>query len=83
MKRFDYYLHKSGGYAFDYFGGIGPPYQVNILWFYFMKILGYKATRVVRGASRKRVYIRACLNMQISRRSWKMQQVLLEKFERI
>jgi hypothetical protein len=82
MKR-DYYLHKSGGYAFDYWGGIGKPYQVNKVWFYFMKLMGYKATHVVKGASLRRIYIRAYLNTGFSRRSWKMQQLLMETYDEV
>jgi hypothetical protein len=79
MKARDYYLHKSGGFAFDYFGGFGRPYQVKIFCFYFIKLLGYKATRVVRGASIKRVYIRATLAIGAHRHSWAMEKVLQEK----
>ena len=73
--KYDYYLHRSGGKVFDYFGGIGRPYQVNVLWFYFMDRMGYKATRVVKGASIKRVYIRATLARGVNRNSFKMQKI--------
>ena len=72
MKRYDYYLHRSGGYAFDHFGGIGTPFQVSFLRFYLWKWMGYRATRVIKGASLRRVYIRATIKQGAHRHSMKM-----------
>lgn len=81
--RYDFYLHRSGGKVFDYFGGVGTPYQVHWLWWYIMKWAGYKATRVQAGAPLKRVYIRATLAAGAHRRSYKMEEILKEKYDKI
>lgn len=72
MKRWDYYLHRSGGRAFDYFGGIGQPFKVCFLRWFFYMIFGFRATRVPKGAPISRVYIRAGLKQGAHRHSYKM-----------
>lgn len=74
MKR-DYYLHRSGGRKFDYFGGIGTPFRVSFLRYIVMKALKYKATSVPHGTPLVRVIIRAALKAGAHRRSWKVQQI--------
>ena len=69
MRRFDYYLHCSGGFAFDYFGGIGTPFRVSVFRAYLYKWAGYRMTRVPRGASLTRVMVRAALKSGAHRRS--------------
>lgn len=61
MKKYDYYLHRSGGRAFDYFGFIGTPFQVSMIRWYIFKLFGYRATRVPRGSSVRRVMVRATI----------------------
>ena len=73
--RYDYYLHRTGGFAFDYWGGIGRPYIVNVLWWYFMRLIGYKATRVQANAPLRRVYIRASLFSGAHRHSHTMDKM--------
>lgn len=75
-RRYDYYLHRSGGKVFDYFGGIGTPFRVSLLRWWLFKLTGYKATRVTRGADLRRVYIRATLAAGAHRNSYKMEKVL-------
>jgi hypothetical protein len=74
IKLYDYYLHRSGGRAFDYFGGIGTPFKVSMLRFYLWKWLGFRATRVVKNSSLRRVVIRATLHGGAHRHSIKMQE---------
>jgi len=74
MKRYDYYLHRSGGVAFDYFGGIGTPFKVSFIRFYLYKLLGYRNTKVLRGASIRRVMIRANLERGAHRHSISMEE---------
>lgn len=81
--RYDYYLHRSGGRVFDYFGGIGRPYRVNVLWWWVMKLAGYKATKVPVFAPIRRVYIRATLAQGAHRRSYKMEKILKEIYDEV
>ena len=72
MKKYDYYLHRSGGRVFDYFGGIGTPFKVSLLRFYLFKWAGFRATRVLKGAPLSRVLIRATIRCGAHRHSYKM-----------
>lgn len=84
LRRYhDYYLHRSGGKVFDYFGGIGTPFRVSILRAAIAKALGYKVTRVVKGAPQRRVYIRATLNKGAHRTSYAMQKILDEIYDEV
>lgn len=74
MRRYDYYLHCSGGRAFDYFGGVGEPFRVSALRFYLFKLAGYRATKVRAGAPLHRVMVRAALKSGAHRHSWKVQE---------
>jgi len=69
MKR-DYYMHRSGGYAFDHGGNIGTPFKVSMLRACINDLCGYCVTSVPKGASIKRVYIRAALTRGAHRKSW-------------
>lgn len=73
LKHYDYYLHRSGGRAFDYFGGVGKPYRVNIFHAYLFKLLGYCMTRVQRGSDIRRVMTRAILQRGAHRHSYAME----------
>lgn len=74
--RYDYYLHRSGGRVFDYFGGIGLPYKVGCIRAGVMKVLGYSVTRVPRRiTSLQRIYLRAALTRGAHRRSFKVEQI--------
>lgn len=75
--RYDYYLHKSGGYAFDYFGGIGRPYKVSFLRACIAKVLKYHVTTYPKGrpVSQKSLYTRAALHRDISRKCYFMKQL--------
>ena len=81
--RYDYYLHRAGGFLFDYWGGIGQPYRVHVLWWYIMRAAGYKATRVPAFAPIKRVYIRATLAQGAHRNSYKMEKILKEIYDEV
>ena len=83
--KYDYYLHKSGGYAFDYFGGIGRPYKVNIITVLLAKILKYEITPVPKGRpyNERSVYTRATLCRGISRRSYFMKRIREGIYDRI
>lgn len=72
--RHDYYLHRSGGRVFDYFGGIGTPFKVSCLRAWLYKIMGYRMTRVRRGASVLQVMTRATLLGGAGRHSYKMKE---------
>ena len=76
MHKYDYYLHHSGGRAFDYFGGIGTPFKVSLLRFYLYRLLGYRTTRTQRGASLRRLYIRAALQGGAHRHSYNISEIL-------
>lgn len=81
--KYDYYLHRSGGYAFDYFGGIGKPFKVS--WFKALvaKLLKREVTPCPVGCSEHRVYVRAVLKRGISRRSYFMSQIKKGIYDRI
>lgn len=82
MTKYDYYLHRSGGRVFDSFGGIGRPYRVSWLWFKFAVLIGYRGTRVQKGASLTRVYIRAALKTA-HRHSIRLQYMKLGRWDEI
>lgn len=81
MKR-DYYMHRSGGYAFYYFGNIGTPFKVSMFRACINGLCGYCVTRVPRGASIKRVYIRAALTRGAHRMSWLVGEMKKVNYER-
>jgi len=74
MRQYDYYLHQSGGRAFDYFGGVGVPFKVSVLRFFLCKLAGYRVTRVRAGAPLYRVMVRAALKSGAHRHSWKVKE---------
>ena len=45
MKN-NYYIHRSLGFVRDYFGEPGPLVQTNIIFYYVMKILGYRTSKL-------------------------------------
>jgi hypothetical protein len=79
--KYDYYLHRSGGRVFDYWGGIGTPFRVSILRAYISKVLGYKMTRVCARVGVRRVYIRATLASGAHRNSYKMDKIKNGKYD--
>ena len=74
--NYDYYLHKSGGKVFDYFNCVGTPFRVSYLRWLLFRLFKFRATRVQRGASLKRVYIRATLQAGAHRTSYNMKETL-------
>ena len=68
-------MHRSGGKVFDYFGGIGTPFEVKAITGIIMKICGYKVTKVPAHYSEKQIMIRAALNGGAHRRSYKVEQI--------
>jgi len=74
--KYDYYLHRSGGRVFDYFGGIGTPFKVGIIRFYLWKWMRFRATKIRKGSSLKRVMIRATLKQGSHRHSWNIENLL-------
>jgi len=75
MGRYDYYRHLSGGFAFDYFGGVGKPEKISFSHYVLLKLLGYRVTRVPRGSDRVRVMVRAALRAGAHRRSLKVLRI--------
>ena len=59
MKH-DYYAHKSEGHIADHFGDIGVPYKICWLRFILMKVLRYRVTKIVKGATMKELAIKCC-----------------------
>ena len=74
MKRV-YYMHRSGGKVFDYFGGIGTPFRVKAITGIVMKILGYKVTKAPAHYNETQVMVRAAMNSGAHRRSYKVQKI--------
>ena len=56
-----YYLHRSTGFAGDYFGEIGEPYEVSFCRAYFMKFLGYRMTKALEDTSITEVMVKAAI----------------------
>ena len=73
--KYEYYMHRSGGLAFDHFGGIGRPFRVRRWWAYLMKRLGYCVTHVPVGSATRRIYVRAALLRGAHRHSHKVQRL--------
>lgn len=74
MKRV-YYMHRSGGRVFNYFGGIGTPFRVSCITGIFMKLMGYKVTRAPAHYTEKQVIIRAALNQGAHPHSYKIAKI--------
>lgn len=74
MKR-SYYMHRSGGKVFDYFGGVGKPFKVRWITAMVMKVLGYKVTRAPAHYDEVQVMVRAALLGGAHRRSIKVQRI--------
>ena len=78
--KYEYYMHRSGGLAFDHFGGIGRPFPVRRWWACLMKFLGYSVTHCPVGSDTKRIYIRAALLQGAHRRSSKVAELRAGNF---
>jgi predicted SAM-dependent methyltransferase len=73
--KYDYYKHRSGGFVFDYFGGVGTAVKINILWYYCLKITGYRVTKVPAGSPLVDVYVKAAIKGGAGANSWKVQKI--------
>ena len=73
MKRV-FYMHRSGGRVYDYFGGVGKPFRVKCITGIVMKILGYKVTRAPAHYNERQIMIRAAMNAGAHRNSYKVQK---------
>jgi hypothetical protein len=73
--KYDYYLHHSGGRAFDYFGGIGDPFRVSFIRAFIWKLLGFRMTKVRKGANLISIMTRATLKAGAHRHSVKIQEI--------
>jgi hypothetical protein len=78
--KYDYYLHRSGGRVFDYFGGIGTPFRVSLLRALIFKLLGFRMTRVRKGRSLKSVIVRAALKQGAHRHSWQIENIVKDGY---
>jgi hypothetical protein len=83
MTKYDYYLHKSLGFAGDYFGEIGPPFKVSMLRFYIFKLFRYRATRVPTGSKKLTLTVQSLINDNCSIVSYKAERLLAEAGVRI
>ena len=81
--RYEYYLHRPGGPAFDYFGGIGTPFRVSPLRAWIYKILGFRMTRVRKGKSLKSVIVRAALKQGAHRHSYKIEEIVKNGYDAV
>ena len=75
---YDYYAHRSGGKVFDYFGGIGRPFRIGIVMYYFMKIFGWRVSKILSGAPVQVLMVNATIKNGAHPRSHAVKEIIKE-----
>ena len=75
-----YYLHRSTGFAGDYFGEIGEPYEVSFFWAYLMKIFGYRMTKAPEDKNLTEVWVKAAIEAGAHPTSYAVQKIRETKY---
>ena len=63
--KYDYYMHRSGGFINDYFGYVGDPFKVCWFKYWFFGTCGYKVTRVPKNSTMKVILTQSLINAEI------------------
>ncbi len=68
--KYDYYRHKTLGFHGDYYGKIGEPVKVDPVLYQFLRITGYRVTKVIKGSR-----IKAVLQQSILNQGWSLDSI--------